>query len=100
SELYYVYIKSNIVIMTSIKKENYHLLVTTCLGKSFNLASLPHSYFITKDRKIIKNINDAMGGRYNVNTASSLALAAIEAAYLEYGESLAQLNEHIKSTFQ
>src|SRR5699024_12689226 len=47
-----------------------------------------------------KNINDAMGGRYNVNTASSLALAAIEAAYLECGEWLDQLNEHIDSNFQ
>ena len=92
--------KTDFVSMASLLKENDPVLVTTCLGKSFNLASLPHSYFITKDRKIIKNINDAMGGRYNVNTASSLALAAIEAAYLECGEWLDQLNEHIDSNFQ
>ena len=92
--------KEDFVSMASLLEESDPVLVTTGLGKSFNLASIPHSYYITKDRKITKDINTAMGSRYNVNTASSLALAAIEAAYTECGEWIDQLNEHIESNFQ
>ena len=92
--------KEDFVSMVSLLEEGDPVLVTTGLGKSFNLASIPHSYYITKDRKITKDINTAMGSRYNVNTASSLALAAIEAAYTECGEWIDQLNEHIEGNFQ
>ena len=92
--------KEDFVSMASLLEEGDPVLVTTGLGKSFNLASIPHSYFITKDRKITSDITTAMGSRYNVNTASSLALAAIEAAYTECGEWIDQLNEHIEGNFQ
>lgn len=92
--------KEDFVSMVSLLEENDSVLVTTGLGKSFNLASIPHSYFITKDRNITADITTAMGSRYNVNTASSLALAAIEAAYTECGEWIDQLNDHVAENFQ
>mgnify|MGYP001033292868 CR=1 FL=1 len=92
--------KEDFVSVASLLEEDDAVLVTTGLGKSFNLASIPHSYFITKDRHLTADINSAMGSRYNVNTASSLALAAIEAAYTECGGWIDQLNEHIEENFQ
>ncbi|CAD2073344.1 aminotransferase [Jeotgalicoccus coquinae] len=92
--------KEDFVSMVSLLEEGDPVLVTTGLGKSFNLASIPHSYYITKDRKITKDINNAMGSRYNVSTASSLALAAIEAAYTECGDWIDQLNDHVEGNFQ
>lgn len=92
--------KEDFVSLASLIEEDDLVLVTTGLGKSFNLASIPHSYFITKDRNITTDITTAMGSRYNVNTASSLALAAIEAAYSDCGEWLDQLNEHIQKNFE
>ncbi len=92
--------KEDFVSMVSLINENDPVLITTGLGKSFNLASLPHSYFLTKDRNITQDINKAMGGRYNVNTASSLALAAIEAAYNECGEWMDELNAYIEGNFK
>lgn len=92
--------KEKFVSLVTLLEEGDQALVTTGLGKSFNLASIPHSYFITKDRHLTADINAAMGSRYNVNTASSLALAAIAAAYTECGEWIDQLNEHIEGNFE
>lgn len=92
--------KSEFVSLASLMDEDDDILVTTGLGKSFNLASIPHSYFITKDREITTAITTAMGSRYNVNTASCLALAAIESAYSDCSGWLDQLNIHVDENFE
>ncbi len=92
--------KNSFVSMVELMEEGDPILVTTCLGKTFNLASIPHSYFITRDKRFRKTLNQAIGSIYGMGAANSLALSAIEAAYNECGEWVDELNGHLESNFQ
>lgn len=92
--------KEDFTSFFSLSEESDKILVTTCLGKTFNLASVPHSYFITKDKKLTQILTEVTKNIYHVNNVSSLALAAIEAAYTECDEWVNQLNEHIHGNFE
>ncbi len=76
------------------------MLVTTGLGKTFNLASIPHSYFITRDKALQKKIARNIASRYGMGAANSLALEAIHAAYTECGAWVDGLNSHIEENMQ
>jgi len=92
--------KSTFVSMVELMEEGDRILVTTGLGKTFNLASIPHSYFISRDAVFRKKLNQTIGSKYGVGAANSLALAAIEAAYNECGEWVDELNRHLAENFQ
>lgn len=92
--------KEDFVSLAALLKEGNEALVASCLGKTFNLASIPHSYFVTKDRKLTKTLTEVTKEVYQVGNASSLALAAIEAAYTECNEWVDQLNNHILNNFE
>lgn len=91
--------KEKFVSMVELMEEGDPIIVTTGLGKTFNLASLPHSYFITKDDALKDKIVREFDHRYNVGTANSLVLAAIEAAYMECGDWVDELNDHLEGNF-
>ena len=92
--------KEDFVSLAALSEEGDQVLVASCLGKTFNLASIPHSYFVTKDRTLTKTLTEVTKEVYNVGNASSLALAAIEAAYTECNEWVDQLNNHILNNFE
>ena len=92
--------KEDFVSVIDLSEEGDKILAATCLGKSFNLASIPHSYFITKDKKLAQVITETAKEVYQVSNVSSLALAAIEAAYTECNEWIDQLNDHIQGNFE
>src|SRR5699024_10299636 len=73
--------KEDFASFSALSEEDDEVLVASCLGKTFNLASITHSYFVTKDRTLTKTLTEVTKEVYNVGNASSLALAAIEAAY-------------------
>lgn len=91
--------KEDFVSMVELMEEDDPVLVTTGLGKTFNIASMPNSYFITRNislkEKIIKEYNQ----RYSVGTANSLTLAAIRAAYTECAPWVDALNDHLSGNF-
>lgn len=91
--------KEKFVSMAGLMEEGDPIIVTTGLGKTFNLASLPHSYFITKNDALKAKIVREFDHRYNVGTANSLVLSAIEAAYMECGEWVDELNDHLEGNF-
>lgn len=91
--------KEKFVSMVELMEEGDPIIVTTGLGKTFNLASLPHSYFITKNVALKAKIVREFDHRYNVGTANSLVLSAIEAAYMECGEWVDELNDHLEGNF-
>lgn len=92
--------KENFVSMVELMEEGDPILVTTGLGKTFNLASLPHSYFISRDKEFRTALNQAIGSKYGMGAANSLALVAIEAAYNECGEWVDELNDYLDGNFQ
>ncbi|WP_411842057.1 MalY/PatB family protein [Salinicoccus sp. HZC-1] len=92
--------KENFVSMVELMEEGDQVLVTTGLGKTFNLASLPHSYFISRDKKFRTALNQAIGSKYGMGAANSLALTAVEAAYNECGEWVDELNDYLEGNFQ
>ncbi|CAD2074969.1 MalY/PatB family protein [Phocicoccus pinnipedialis] len=69
-------------------------IVITGLGKSFNLASLPFAYTVSKDYEIQESITKLME-QLHCGTVSSLALIALETAYNECGEWMDALNDYI-----
>lgn len=91
--------KEKFVSMTELMDEGDPIIVTTGLGKTFNLASIPHSYFITKNTELKNKIVYEYDHRYNVGTANSLVLSAIEAAYTDCGEWVDGLNDHLEGNF-
>lgn len=91
--------KESFSSMIELMEEEDSILVTTSLGKTFNIASMPHSYFITKNQSIKKKIIFEADSKYNVATANSLVLAAIKAAYSECDEWVDALNEHLEGNF-
>lgn len=92
--------KEDFVSMVELMEEGDNILVTTGLGKTFNLASVPHSYFISRDKTFRSALNQAIGSKYGMGAANSLALTAIEAAYNECGEWVDELNDHLEENFQ
>lgn len=86
--------------MVEVMEEDDPMLVVSGLGKTFNIASLPNSYFITKSQEVKGKIMYAADNKYNVNTANSLVLAAINAAYSECGEWVDALNQHIEGNLE
>ncbi|WP_020007467.1 MalY/PatB family protein [Salinicoccus albus] len=91
--------KESFVSMVELMGEDDPVLVTTGLGKAFNLASIPHSYFITRDRAFRKKLGRVIGA-HGLGAANSLALAAIEAAYTECADWIDALNEHLDGNLQ
>lgn len=69
-------------------------IVITSLGKSFNLASLPFAYTISKDHETQREITKLMN-QLHCGTVSSLALVALEAAYNDCGDWMDALNDYI-----
>lgn len=91
--------KEAFVSMAELMEAGDPVLVTTGLGKTFNLASLPHSYFITRNEALKEKIVREFNNRYHVGTANSLVLSAIEAAYMECGDWVDELNDHLEGNF-
>lgn len=87
--------KESFSSMVELMEDKDPMIVVSGLGKTFNIASLPNSYFITKNQSVKKKINFAADNKYNINTANSLVLAAINAAYTECEEWVDELNEYI-----
>src|SRR5699024_12723211 len=69
--------KEDFVSLAALLKEGNEALVASCLGKTFILASIPHSYFVTNDRKLTKTLKEVTIEVYKVGNASSLVLADI-----------------------
>ncbi|CAM2974155.1 MalY/PatB family protein [Salinicoccus roseus] len=92
--------KGQFVSMVELMADGDPMLVTTGLGKTFNLASIPHSYFITRDKALQKKIARNIASRYGMGAANSLALEAIHAAYTECGAWVDGLNSHIEENMQ
>lgn len=92
--------KGEFVSMVELMEEGDPMLVATGLGKTFNLASIPHSYFITRDRRLRLKIGRSIASKYGMGAANSLALEAIHAAYTECGPWVDELNSHIEQNMQ
>lgn len=71
------------------------MLVTTCLGKTFNVSGIPHAYFITKDKYIRETINTKVMSVYGLAAVNLVALTVIQTAYLDCGDWVDALNQHI-----
>src|SRR5699024_12439589 len=72
-------------------------IVITSLGKSFNLASLPFAYTISKDHETQREITKLMN-QLHCGTVSSLAVVAIESAYNCSIDWMCLLNDYIYDT--
>lgn len=92
--------KEDFVSMAALIEEDEQVMVVSCLGKTFNLASIPHSYFITKDSALANTLTEVTKEVYHVGNPSCLALAAIEAGYTECHDWVDQLNDHILNNFE
>lgn len=71
------------------------MLVTTCLGKTFNVSGIPHAYFITKDKYMRETINTKVMSVYGLAAVNLVALTVIQTAYLDCGDWVDALNQHI-----
>lgn len=87
--------KSIVPLMDKYKNS----IVVTGLGKSFNLASLPFAYTISKDHASQEEITKLMN-QLHCGTVSSLALVALETAYNECGEWMDSLNDYIHDNLE
>ncbi|MGV2874901.1 aminotransferase class I/II-fold pyridoxal phosphate-dependent enzyme [Macrococcus capreoli] len=83
------------VTLAQFMHEYDHMLVTTCLGKSFNISGIPHAYFITKDKFMSETINTKVMSVYGLAAVNLVALTVIKTAYLECADWLDALNAHI-----
>lgn len=88
--------KESFSSMVEIMNEGDAIIVVSGLGKTFNIASLPNCYFITRNDSIKRKINYAADHRYNIMTANSLVLAAISAGYTECADWVDDLNEYLE----
>lgn len=70
-------------------------IVVTGLGKTFNLASLPFGYFITKNTALRESYETRIKKELNIITENSLTLAALQGAYYDSAEWVDALNEYI-----
>lgn len=73
------------------------IVVTTCLGKTFNISGIPHAYYITKDSYMRELLQTKIGSVYGIGAPNMLGLTAMRAAYMECGAWIDALNEHIES---
>ncbi len=73
------------------------MVVTTCLGKTFNISGIPHAYYITKDSYMRELLQTKIGSVYGISSPNILGLTAIRTAYMECGPWVDALNEHIES---
>ncbi|UBH07991.1 MalY/PatB family protein [Macrococcus armenti] len=76
------------------------IIVTTCLGKTFNISGIPHAYYVTKDHYIKKLLQTKVAGVYGIGAPNMLGLTAIRAAYMQCGEWVDALNAHIETNMQ
>lgn len=72
-----------------------NILVTTCLGKTFNVSGIPHAYFVTKHKFIGEAINTKVMSVYGLAAVNLVALTVIKTAYMECSDWIDALNEHI-----
>ncbi|WP_414050394.1 MalY/PatB family protein [Macrococcus animalis] len=83
------------VTLARFMKDFDQMLVTTCLGKTFNVSGIPHAYFITKDKFMMEAINTKVMAVYGLSAVNLVALTIIKTAYLECADWVDALNQHI-----
>ncbi|WP_414046036.1 MalY/PatB family protein [Macrococcus equi] len=72
------------------------MIVTTCLGKTFNVSGIPHAYFITKDKFMMDAINTKIMSVYGLGAVNLVALTVMKCAYMECADWVDAINEHIE----
>lgn len=80
--------------------ESDPFIVVTGLGKTFNLASLPFAYFITKDISLKESYDTRTKKELNIITENSLTLAALQGAYYDSEAWVEALNKYIDENMQ
>lgn len=92
--------KTKHISMAKMMASYDKILVTTCLGKSFNISGMQHSYFITKDHFVKERLIQQMMTVYGLFGANPLIIQAVKAAYLEGHDYIDALNAHIENNMQ
>lgn len=75
-------------------------IVVTGLGKTFNLASLPFGYFLTKNKELRESYETRIKKELNIITENSLTLAALQGAYYDSAEWVDALNVYIEENMK
>ncbi|WP_165980665.1 MalY/PatB family protein [Macrococcus carouselicus] len=75
-------------------KPDSKILVTTCLGKTFNISGIPHAFYVTKNRFMKMELTRQMMAA-GVGNPSVLALSAIEAGYMHGADWVDAVNDFI-----
>lgn len=75
-------------------------IVVSGLGKTFNLASLPFGYFITKNKELKESYDTRTKRELNIITENALTLAALQGAYLHSAEWVDELNDYIEENMK
>lgn len=76
------------------------LLVTTCLGKTFNISGLSHSFFITRHRYMMMELARRIISVYGLTSVNPLVLEAVNTAYMECDDWVDELNVYIEENMQ
>lgn len=74
-----------------------HIALVTCLGKTFNISGLSHSYYITSNTLLSEAVNTSISQMYGLSIANPLTQEAIKAAYNHCGAWVDDLNDYIES---
>lgn len=75
-------------------KPDSPMIVTSCLGKTFNISGLPHAYYVTKNRFLKMELSRQILAA-GIGNPNALALNAIEAGYMECADWVDALNDFI-----
>lgn len=106
-----IYIISDEIHMDFVRRGVHHslikymsdydkIIVTTCLGKTFNISGIPHAYYVTKDHYMKTLIQTKIASVYGIGAPNMLGLTAIRAAYMQCSEWVDALNAHIETNMQ
>lgn len=101
-EIHMDFVRSEAGHQTLVKwmKPDSPILVTTCLGKTFNISGLPHSFYITKHRYMSLDLNRKLMSVYGLSSTNSLINYAVQAAYMECADWVDAVNDYIGDNMQ
>ncbi|HJE19987.1 MAG TPA: aminotransferase class I/II-fold pyridoxal phosphate-dependent enzyme [Aliicoccus persicus] len=80
--------------------KNDPFIVVSGLGKTFNLASLPFGYYLTKHKALKESYDQRIKKELNIITENSLTLAALQGAYYDSAEWVDALNAYIEDNMK
>ncbi|TDM07671.1 MalY/PatB family protein [Macrococcus lamae] len=81
-------------------KPDSPIIVVTCLGKTFNISGLPHSFYITKHRYLTLDLNRKLISVYGLGSTNPLINCAVQAAYMECADWVDEVNQYIEENMQ